>query len=75
MRINEFLVFLISFILILFVKNKKYLDFLKKRIILEIEFHLIFIFLTILLVSDGAFVEWDFFAKLYMDFYSLCIVR
>ena len=43
MRINEFLVFLISFILILFVQNKKYLDFLKKRIILEIDVHLIFI--------------------------------
>ena len=56
MRINEFLVFLISFILILFVKNKKYLDFLKRRIILEIEVYLIFIFLTILLVSDGEFV-------------------
>lgn|GEM_PF-3939075 len=57
------------------MKNKKYLDFSKRRIILEIEFHLIFIFLTILLISDGAFVEWDFFVKLYMDFYSLCIVR
>lgn len=56
MRINEFLIFLISFILILFVKNKKYIDSLKKRIILEIKVHLIFIFLISLLVSDGDFV-------------------
>ena len=58
MRINEFLDFFNKFLLlILFVKNKEYLDFLKKRIILEIEFHLIFIFLIILLVSDGDFVS------------------
>ena len=57
MRINEFLDFFNKFLLlILFVKNKKYIDSLKKRIILEIKVHLIFIFLIILLVSDGDFV-------------------
>ena len=57
MRINEFLDFFNKFLLlILFVKNKKYIDSLKKRIILEIKVHLIFIFLINLLVSDGDFV-------------------
>ena len=57
MKINEFLDFFNKFLLlILFVKNKKYIDSLKKRIILEIKVHLIFIFLIILLVSDGDFV-------------------